>query len=231
MASSTPQAPRSSISFALATFCLLTVFLAQAPGAAGQPSGKEPKAEGPSPQQEYQALLERVKKSDASVDFARMRWLRTQLDNYDPYGADREHPMAALRAGEAAQAKMLAESILAENYLDLESHFAAAAMAEERGDAAAAAHHRYVMQGILNSILKSGDGKTLDTAFVVISLSEEYAVMHHLGLRVAGQALLHGDGGHSFDLLHGEDPESGSMRDVYFNIDPIMNALSKQLSQ
>ncbi|HEX7183038.1 MAG TPA: DUF4919 domain-containing protein [Thermoanaerobaculia bacterium] len=229
MFSNIPQIPPIPLSLMLATFCLSTVLL-QAPGAAGEPPVKDAKAEEASPQQEYQALLERVKKSDASVDFKRMRWLQTQLDSYDPYGASREHPMAAFRAGEVAQAKMLAEGILAENYLHLESHLAAAAVADQRGDAAAAAHHKYVAQGVLDSILQSGDGKTLDTAFQVIALSEEYAVMRHFGLRITEQALVHGGGGHSYDLLKGEDPESGSIRDVYFNIDPIMSALAKKFS-
>lgn len=220
-----PRIPRFAFSFALAALCLSTVL------AAGEPPGKDAKAEATSPQQEYEALLERVKKSDASVDFARMRELLTRLDHYNPYDRNREQPMTAFRAGDLARARMLAEGILAGNYLDLEAHLAAAAMAEQRGDAAAAAHHGYVAQGVLDSILKSGDGKTLDTAFKVISLSEEYAVMRHFGLRVIEQALVHGKEGRSYDLLKGEDSGGGPVREIYFNIDPIMGFLSKMLSE
>jgi hypothetical protein len=206
---------------------------AQPPEPAAKPADKPPQEEQTSPQQEYQALLERVKKSDASVDFKRMRELQTRLDNYAPYGAglEDEHPLAALAAGEVARAQALAEGILAQGYLDLEAHFAAAQVADKRGDAAAAAHHRYVLQGVLDSILKSGDGKTPETAFVVIAISEEYAVMHHLGLKVAGQGLISDDEGHSYDLLHGVDPATQAAREVFFNIDAIMGALDKKLSQ
>jgi len=87
-----------------------------------------------------------------------------------------------------------------------------------------------VVQGVLDSILRSGDGRKPETAFQVIALSEEYAVMHHLGLRVAGQSLIH-VGEHSYDLLRGVDPQSSGQQEVYFNIDPLMRALDKEFSQ
>ena len=185
----------------------------------------------PSPQQEYQALLERVKKSDASVDFARMRQLQTRLDDYEPYGVDvDEHPFKVLAAGNVEKAQALAEQMLAASYLDLEAHTVAARIAEKRGDKAAAAHHQYVVQGVIDSILKSGDGKTTKTAYVVITVSEEYATMGHLGLQVAQQDLLHDDAGHSYDLLKGVNPETRATQEVYFNIDSIMAAANKMFS-
>lgn len=188
-------------------------------------------APAPTPQQEYQALLERVKKSDASVDFGRMRQLQTQLDDYEPYGVDvEERPFKLLGKGNPERALAVAKQILAVSYLDLESHSAAARVAEERGDKAAAAHHRYVVQGVIDSIFASGDGKSTGTAYVVIAISEEYATMGHLGLRVAKQHLLHDDAGHSYDLLEGVSPETRATREVYFNIDSIMGALDKKLS-
>jgi hypothetical protein len=189
-------------------------------------------AKAPSPQEEYQALLEKVKKSDASVDFARMRQLQTQLDDYKPYGADvDEHPLALVGKGKLDQAKAVAQQILAESYLDLEAHTAAGRVAEKRGDKAAAAHHRYVVDGVLGSILKSGDGKTPATAYVVIAISEEYALMSRLGLQVAQQHLLNDDDGHSYDLLEGVNPETRAKQEVYFKIDALMGALDKELSQ
>jgi hypothetical protein len=188
-------------------------------------------APAPTPQQEYQALLERVKKSDASVDFGRMRQLQTQLDDYEPYGVDvEESPLKLLQKGDSGKALAVAQQILAASYLDLESHSAAAKVAEERGDKAAAAHHQYVMNGILDSILKSGDGKTPATAYVVITVSEEYALMARLGLRVAQQHLLNDDSGHSYDLLEAVNPETRTAQEVYFNIDAIMTAANKMFS-
>lgn len=211
--------------------CVLVAALLALPAIAVQTEpAVQQKAEA-SPQQEFQALLERVKKSDPAVDFGRMRQLQTQLDGYDPYGSHiEEHPSKVLSQGDLQRAKSLAEGILAENYLNLEAHIASAAVAEKKGDTAGAAHHRYVVQGVLDSIRQSGDGKTPETAFQVIALSEEYAVMGRFGLRVAEQSLIH-IGEHSYDLLKGMDPQSHAEYEVYFNIDPIMRALDKKFSQ
>jgi hypothetical protein len=216
-----PKIPRLSAATVISAFCLLTALLSPLQAA----EDRVP------PRQEFQALLERVKKSDASVDFAKMRQLQTRLDDYSPYGDAEDHPFTLLKAGNVEGAQALADRMLAANYLDLEAHFAAAEIAEKRKDEAAAAHHRYVIQGVLDSILKSGDGKSTQTAYVVVAISEEYALMGHFGLRVAGQSLINDDDGHSYDLLRGVDAEGKPGREVYFNIDALMGALSKELSE
>jgi hypothetical protein len=216
-----PKTTRLSAATLLSAFCLLAALLSPLQAA----EDRVP------PKQEFQALLERVKKSDASVDFAKMRQLQTRLDDYSPYGDSEDHPFTLLKAGNVEGAQALADRMLAQNYLDLEAHFAAAEIAEKRKDEKAAAHHRYVIQGVLDSILKSGDGKSTQTAYVVVNISEEYALMGHLGLRVAGQSLINDDNGHSYDLLQGVDAEGKPAREVYFNIDALMGALSEELSE
>jgi hypothetical protein len=216
-----PKTPRLSAATILSAFCLFAAFLSPLQAAEDRVA----------PKQEYQALLERVRKSDASVDFAKMRQLQTRLDDYSPYGDAEDHPFTLLKAGNVEGAQALADRMLAQNYLDLEAHFAAAEIAEKRKDEKAAAHHRYVIQGVLDSILKSGDGKSIKTAYVVVNISEEYALMGHLGLRVAGQSLIHDDDGHSYDLLRGEDAEGKPVREVYFNIDALMSSLSEEFSE
>jgi hypothetical protein len=212
------------------TLCLLTVLLA-GPAAGQAPPAPEPqKPEVKSPQEEYKALLERVKTSDASVDFGRMRQLQTQLETYDPYKDPETDPFEVLKSGDFKKAKLVAGQILETNYLHVKAHIAAVHAADELGDAAAAAHHRYVVQGILDSILKSGDGKTLETAYKVISVDEEYALTRSQGLRVAEQSLVR-EGEHSYDVLTVLDPETRATRDLYFNIDPVMQALDKKLSR
>jgi uncharacterized protein DUF4919 len=200
------------------------------PAAAFQADAKAAEP-APSPEREFQSLLERVKKSDTTVDFAAMRKLQTQLASYKPYGADVEdHPSKLMSAGKLDQAQSLAEYVLGMNYLDLEAQMTAAAIAEKRGDAAAAAHHHYVVKGVLDSIFKSGDGNSIETAFVVVALSEEYAVMGQLGLRVSGQSLLNDGAGHSYDQLTGVNPKTQATQEVYFNIDALMGALTQELS-
>lgn len=74
-------------------------------------------------------------------------------------------------------------------------------------------HKRWFL-GLTDSILASGDGKTPETPFITISISEEYATLARLGLTARSQALISGPS--MLDLITAED-ESGKTRSVYFN--------------
>ncbi|HVR95998.1 MAG TPA: DUF4919 domain-containing protein [Thermoanaerobaculia bacterium] len=208
----------------------ILIVLVAWPAAGQAPPAPDPqKPAAKSPQEEYKALLERVKASDKSVDFGKMRQLQTQLESYDPYGDIESDPFEPLRSGNFKEAKVVAGQMIEANYLDVKAHIAAAAAAEKLGDKDAATHHQYVVKGIIDSIFKSGDGRTTETAFKVITVDEEYALLQSQGLRVAGQSLVN-DEKHSYDVLNALDPISMVTQEVYFNIDPIMQAADKMFS-
>ncbi len=138
-------------------------------------------------------------------------------------------PFDVLKSGDFKKAKLVAGQILETNYLYVKAHIAAVRAADELGDTATAAHHRYVAQGVIDSILKSGDGKTFETAYKVIAVDEEYALVQSQGLRVTEQALLR-EGEHSYDVLTVLDPKTQTAWEVFFNIDPIMRSLDKKFS-
>jgi hypothetical protein len=78
-------------------------------------------------------------------------------------------------------------------------------------DADADLHKRWTL-GLIDTILKSGDGKTPETAYVTMSTTEEYAVLSRLGLEPKRQALTGG----MRDVIDAVD-ESGHHVSVYFN--------------
>ncbi|HEV7504149.1 MAG TPA: DUF4919 domain-containing protein [Thermoanaerobaculia bacterium] len=182
---------------------------------------KAPKTE--TKQKEFDELIARVKKDDTSVDFSHLRSLSTELDSYSPTPPDTKEMFAALREGDYKKALKQVDKVLAENYLDSHAHFVGMIAADKLGDASRSAHHRYVENGILDSILRSGDGKTTDTAYKVVSVSEEYALLRSLGLQSQQQDLVDLNG-HSFDVLSVSSPKSKAVFNVYFSIDPITAA-------
>jgi hypothetical protein len=200
---------------------LLILALSAAVAHAGPKAEKAPKGE--SKQKEYDELITRVKKGDTSVDFSHLRFLYTELDSYGPLSPDTKEMFAALREGDYKKALKQVDEILAENYLDTHAHFAGMIAADKLGDAARSAHHRYVEKGILDSILRSGDGKSPDTAYKVIFISEEYALVRSLGLETQQQDLIELQG-HTFDVLTVSDPESKAVSKIWFGIDPITAA-------
>jgi hypothetical protein len=178
----------------------------------------------------YEDLLERVKQGDQSIDFKELRLAYTETSTYSPYGRsdDRGLMFQALKAKKFDKVLESAEKILASNYLDMNGHFGCFVAHRELGHADKAAYHRYLFEGLLNSIRKSGDGKTPETAFVVISTDEEYVLFNYLGLRPTGQALIN-EKGHSYDKMTAVDPKTNETVVYYFNIDTPFNWLGNSL--
>jgi len=179
-------------------------------------------------QAEFEGLLARVKQSDESVDFLKLRRLYAESDGYWPYRDDAEDSMrAAYDASNYEEALAIAREILARNYMNIEAHFASTITCDALGNAECVAHHGYVARGILRSIASSGDGKTPATAFVVVSTPEEYALARVLGVEVLRQALIRADDGRSYDLLTVRDTHTGEERQLYFNVDLALTATSR----
>jgi Domain of unknown function (DUF4919) len=216
----------------------LILLLALATWAAGQESAPKPTAAptptpSPAPKSSYDSLLERVKQGDKTADFKELRFAFTETPAYSPYGGDRDlrkEMFVAINGKDYDKALASAERMLAKNYLDINGHFGCFAAHNRLGHTDKAAYHKFVFEGLLNSIKDSGDGKTPETAFIVISTDEEYALFNWLGLRVSGQALIHKDG-HDYDKMTVNDPKTNETSDYFFNIDKPFTWLGNSLKK
>lgn len=194
------------------------------------PAAVHAQAPPPNPERaeaDFQAMLGRLKRSDPSVDFTRLRRLYAQSQSYQPQPDANEAAMvAAASAGDHRRALALARMVLARNYMNIEAHFAGDAACRAAKDTACATHHHYVAQGILTSIGASGNGQTPPTAYIVVSQGEEMAIARVLGIDVREQTLLEGQDGHAIDVLSGRD-RAGNDRQLFFNVDLAMAALKR----
>jgi Domain of unknown function (DUF4919) len=177
----------------------------------------------------YESLLERVKKSDPTVDFAALRL--AYADNPPKGSADTDSDtsksmFASLRDKKYDKAIEYAEQILKGNYVDINAHMIAAIAYKEKKDAEKEKYHRYVAEGLVKSIINSGDGKSQETAFTVISTGEEYVILRVFGLMPGAQSLLEANG-HHYDRLDALDPKTNKTVTLYFNIDRPFGALEK----
>jgi hypothetical protein len=188
-------------------------------------------AQQPAKKESYETLLERVKKQDASVNFTDLRLAYTETKEYDPYGGDKEARkamFAALTAKDYAAALAASEKMLAANYIDMNAHFGAFVSHRELGHTEKSDFHKYVFQNLIKSVSDSGDGKTMETAFVVISVDEEYVWLNFNGLRMTNQSLVD-DKGHRYDKMTTTDPKTNQAVSYYFNIDKPWNWLGNSL--
>jgi tetratricopeptide (TPR) repeat protein len=188
-----------------------------------QAQSQQPTPEA-TPKTKYQLLLEKAKAKDKTINFTELRNAFYESPDYHP-----NTPMLTYRPLNAAiaqknyeQALQIAESVFAKNFVEVNAHMAAQIAYQETGNAERAEFHKFMVDGLLNSIKSVGDGKTVATAFVVISINEEYGLIRSLGLRPIKQSLIQ-DKGHFYDAITVVDPQTNQESMLYFNVDKSFN--------
>lgn len=162
-------------------------------------------------------------------DFTR---LRTQYGERDDFRAvcetDRPlHPMIdAANAAHWQDALDTALPWLAHCPVDIDARVVAAMSLTQLGREREADDQKRWFHGLVDSILDSGDGKTKETAFVVISLPEEYSFLRAFGLAVKQQMLVD----NRIDALVVAD-DSGKSTTVYFDPAAHFRRLSRELGE
>ena len=71
-------------------------------------------------------------------------------------------------------------------------HYLGISYEKTENHAEAKKHFRW-FKGLMDLIAKSGDGKTPETAYVTVSITEEYDALYYFGLRKKTQTLVSGD--------------------------------------
>jgi hypothetical protein len=170
---------------------------------------------------EYAALLARVKSGDLSIDFKQLRF--SYMESSERHQAkdtdeQKKAMFEALKKKDYAKALHNADVVLENEFVDLDAHRVKQIACQGLHDDQKAAFHEAVARGLLKSILDSGDGKSAATAYVVISVHEEYIVLQVLGLRPSGQSVVNLDG-HSYDVLETKNQNSVAGVKLYFNVD------------
>jgi hypothetical protein len=133
----------------------------------------------------YDSLLEQVKKGDPAADFTALRLAYADNPPKDSGGIDADankEMHSALRSKQYSKAIEYAEKIVKGKFVDINAHLVLAIAYKEKNDKDKEKFHSYVAEGLIKSILKSGDGKSQETAFVVISTDEEYVILRVFGL-------------------------------------------------
>jgi hypothetical protein len=195
----------------------------------GKPETKEPVE---TVEARYTQFFEQLKQQDPDLDFQALRIAYSQTQAYNPYGGEEDNLIEAMwkavDASDYNQALDLANQALAINEVSARAHTGAFYACDGLGKKEEAKFHRYVAGGIIDSILASGDGKSPETAYVVIAVPEEYVILSVLGVKVELQQWDAIDG-HNYDFFDVVDKQTNAKSTIYFNIDIPWNWLSGQL--
>ncbi len=176
----------------------------------------------------YDALSVRVLGGDETVDWRELRLAAVVAGvngDFDWREADKR-AQADINAGKYDAALMESLSITRHNIASPQGHFDAFVAYKKLGKDAAQAKERVMLNGILQSISSSGDGKSAATAWFTVDPSEEYIFMGLvLGLHPKGQALTHQDG-HAYDRMTATN-DAGTEQTVWFNTDTDMQMMAR----
>ena len=184
---------------------------------------------GAAPLSTYEEIVSELKSGFTDVDYRRLRESYAESAGYDPYFQNSKQMLLAraMKANDCESVLSLANALLGGNFTDIEAHIFAANCARRLHDDSTARFHLEVARGLLSSIAGSGDGKSVETAFVVVAVDEEYAWLFSQGYRIRDEALVK-NGAHQLEAVDVFD-QSGAQKTIYFNIDRLTAWLARKL--
>jgi Domain of unknown function (DUF4919) len=136
----------------------------------------------------------------------------------------------AYDAGDCPSAMAHAKEVFEVNFVHMEAHKIAAFCLKKAGNEEEARREYAMFLGLFSSVLKSGNGKSPETAFVVIAVDEEYSVLETASLTPVKQALVN-HGGSAFDRFEVKLPESDQTATLFFNVDRPHAQLARTLQK
>jgi hypothetical protein len=166
----------------------------------------------------YADLVSKIKAGDKTVDFRELRVVYADLPSSPDTDTQKKAMTTALNSEKYAEALKNADIVLDGDYADIEAHFVEYVANRETHNTEQSEFHRFVFQGLLNSIMQSGDGKSFQTAYEVVTVHEEYVVLRAMGLMPSEQSMAKKNG-HSYDVMKAVNPKSNENVTLYFNID------------
>ena len=204
-------------------FAWLAVPLAaEAVGLGRHPSGKKTNRE------QYARLCERFESGDTTLtpdQCATVYYGFAAQSRYNgSLGYGEEDAMALIEQDKPQEAFALCERILSKAPVSLQGHMtlllaAGAAVPPEQA-------YRYAIRfdGLLDAVFRSGDGRSVRTAFRVLSVADEYVVMQALGVEsVLSQSLVE----EHYDRIEISGATDYEGDEIYFDVSLPMKHLDK----
>lgn len=180
----------------------------------------------------YAGLVAKAEAGE-SVDFTALRNAYIASPDYAPYSDDSRSLFVdaykALEANDCAAATAKAKASLAIDYTNFALHGFLSECLARAGDPKGASREDAIRKGLLDSLLGSGDGKSVKTAYVVVTMSEERAILAINGVTEEEQALITSDG-REFDQITGPD-EKGQKHTLFFDVSAPFTGLNRMFEK
>lgn len=173
------------------------------------------------------AAAPKVPAFPSADDYTALRMAFAAQPDFSPFwkmDSEREAVFAAAQSKDYPTATALAKTWLEKVPVDAEVHYLRAHFLKKAGDIPGSMHHFHCFYGLMRSITASGDGKTAKTAWKVISVSEEYALLNEIDAELIDQALVD-----NCDKMHVK-LSNGTETDLYFDVSISLAATARQFA-
>ena len=119
--------------------------------------------------------------------------------------------------------KRITKKLLSIDYTDMMAHKILRQTYKLIGDTTNAAKYKTIQFGLLNSIVKKGDGNTCSTASPVMQIEEEYFILEMVGAKLKKQSIVN-DGGLCDKM---EVKVDGKRKTYYFETSKVFEGYKK----
>jgi len=178
---------------------------------------------------EAEAIMERAKRLDPTLDFRDLRRMKASKPEFrvsayisPQYKIAIDNLEAAVGKSDAAAIRKRCDAVFDIYFLEAKAHALCGVALEKAGDKEGAEYERYLSQGMVASVLSTGDGKTLKTSYEVYAVSEEADVLFAAGLVKVDQGTVSGldknGAAKAFDAITARDPQTGKTQRIFFNV-------------
>jgi hypothetical protein len=175
-------------------------------------------------QASYADLTRRATEGDKSLDFTALRAAYPYTDQWDPFGnktaALMEQAAAASKGKDCVTALQKLDQILKLDFTIDTAHALRSDCLAETGNGTASRIESNIANGLIQSLMDSGDGNTEQTAYVVMTEREEMDVLanRHLVLKIRATQI-RGSNGRFYDEVQSTTAGgSAGVQTVYFDV-------------
>jgi hypothetical protein len=184
----------------------------------------------------YVDLIKRAAEGDPSVDFSALRAAYPYTDQWDPFGnktaALMDQAAAATKGKDCATALGKLDEVLKLDFTIDAAHALRSDCLAESGNAPASKIESGIADGLIRSLMNSGDGNSQRTAYVVMTEREEMDVLanRHLVLKIR-QTQVRGTDGHFYDEVQVTSGSEGSaIERVYFDVSSFVSGRKSRMA-
>ena len=185
----------------------------------------------------YPELLRRFQEADTTLtpeQVYHFYYGTATLSSYDPYGSDHMKEVHKALSGDTIteedwkKAAQLIEKHLETDPKNLRFHFYKQVVCSKLYGVGSKEHNDAVkqMHMLVNAVMMSGDGRSLESAIHVNSVPDEYGLLEVFGFSPQSQSLVEKHG-RSYDAMALKENKFG-LKTMYFDVTKCMETLSKK---